>query len=1522
MLRIPLLRQAATPEEARQYVADLCRANTDYYVDDERGRGNVGELQHIFQKWHYVAELLQNALDEGAQRIHLTAEEDQLMFEHDGNPFEARHVFGLCNKGLSAKGAGTVGFMGLGFKSVFHRYERASVASGMWRFYLEVPLQREERYNDPHLDWTGCFLPRWSDEIEAPTHGMRCRFTFTGRRGGAIADDLRQVLGEEADLLALLAWRGVRELWWADRQWTLASDPPDPDAAERRLIITAQDQHGAKRTWVLFERRYQPSDDAIRAFLTHRRIRPAPGERDKVYAEAARPRHVALFCWLDDGHPKSVGRRGRVYAMLPTNVTTPLGMHLQADWLLNTSREELIHRDNNAWHEAIRDQIPPLLRAVVAWTAELGRQGVAGWERGYDALPEASAASNRDDAWLVGPEFEALLRAELQSLPAFPLPPEPDKPAEFIAPDQTRLLPSPLVALFGDDPAAQRRLFGARALSTPLLGERALKCLRRLRLLTQLQPDEVAEHWRDGTAVTAWLHATPPKQRHALLVELLEALAKLDDDEDWRAAPLVCLPAEDGGRTSREDLRRFPKQWDIVRADKRVHQALRPCAGPLDRLLEWRFDAFLTRNQRGLAYIQDCPVPELKTVTDRWWKTLHEHPPEEEADLVMHFTNWVRKKLPKVRGLVHKVLARFPKKRKQLLDGDEVLLADPYASEHRRALFEDMPAVIREYLDVDAEADPADWRAFFGSLALTCWPQGDVLRVTSQVVSRNELQERVGENQVLPYLTRAKRLSWMAWHPQCFRVHDWEVPNRLWRRLNAQSPSRELLIAFSHALNDETRDYLASRARPRIQYYVEEKKNDHESKTLQCSARWLLQLTDLRWVFAGESGPFRPCEVLSPGSPPEQGALIATLPAGLVEKLPRLEFRKPLADASAAERLRILGPTTDDPARLAALLDEAREEGSRSDAARRELLAVLGEVELFAARDGTRRRYARLVGPKQTAVPRATDLGGFLLWTDDLGGPVADALERMEGWDDTLRIPQVASSSQILAFLHDAWQRGRDVPERAADEAKSRIIAQAYRYVVEDLEAEAAEGEYDLRQEWAQAREEAWVFAESRWVSVESAVLDDLGDPDLCARMPESHWATPAYLGRSPDEQHRTAWWLDLRLLSDEVERTPLIGQPVEGGVVPGRRERFARLVTVLERLQEREKQPSGSSGGAGSSLELRVVRSLAVQTRWLDGSLDPVTAAVSAYLSEGRPPAPSILYIAGDPADFSLVAFDLLLRRYSGLRGGASLAGRISWLLANVDEAARFERILATVCAAHNVELPAGPPPSAGPAEPEEDGTPDGADKGHEERTRRKVGPSGGAPGAGDRSPGSDDGDGREGGGRETDSRRRGARSGSVAGVGTDPESPPSPHERRDDVRGRDAVRQYEIDHGREPGPPLDPLNEGYDLTSKDPATGITRRIEVKGIGDWDAWAVSVTSAQFRHGFREADPGVEYWLYVVDDVNSGRPHVFAIRKAVQRIERFYFRADFWRERADEHGEVGLPLAPDSPGMNEPAQTP
>ncbi len=204
---------------------NLRQRNNDFY-SDPRGKGALKDLQQTFpHPWLYVAELLQNAIDEGASRISILIEgDDQLIFEHNGHSFTQSDVESLCARGVSSKGAGTVGFMGVGFKAVFRSYERVQVISAPWRFSLSVPAVRGEKFGDLQRDWIGAVLPRWDSEANAPSTGMTCRFVLSGRLPDLepINNDLERLFGEDKTLLALLAWRGVEELNWNGDLWVLS----------------------------------------------------------------------------------------------------------------------------------------------------------------------------------------------------------------------------------------------------------------------------------------------------------------------------------------------------------------------------------------------------------------------------------------------------------------------------------------------------------------------------------------------------------------------------------------------------------------------------------------------------------------------------------------------------------------------------------------------------------------------------------------------------------------------------------------------------------------------------------------------------------------------------------------------------------------------------------------------------------------------------------------------------------------------------------------------------------------------------------------------------------------------------------------------------------------------------------------------------------------------------------------------------------------------------------------------------
>jgi hypothetical protein len=155
---------------APQFVVELCAKNRAFY-DTDLGQGALKDFQQTFpHPWLYVGEVLQNAVDAGATRIRLAVEGSSLVFEHDGAAFEERHVVGLCSRGMSTKGAGSVGFMGIGFKAVFYSFERGDVSSGPWRFRLCVTEEVGE-YGERQRDWLGCALPTFVHDIGSPLLG-------------------------------------------------------------------------------------------------------------------------------------------------------------------------------------------------------------------------------------------------------------------------------------------------------------------------------------------------------------------------------------------------------------------------------------------------------------------------------------------------------------------------------------------------------------------------------------------------------------------------------------------------------------------------------------------------------------------------------------------------------------------------------------------------------------------------------------------------------------------------------------------------------------------------------------------------------------------------------------------------------------------------------------------------------------------------------------------------------------------------------------------------------------------------------------------------------------------------------------------------------------------------------------------------------------------------------------------------------------------------------------------------------
>lgn len=106
---------------------------------------------HYSDSNHFVYELLQNAEDENADRVVIEYDKNQLIFYHNGEPFDEADVKGVSSMLMGTKSkndAQTIGRFGMGFKSVFKYTNQPEVYSNKEAFLIRNYLLPEEIKED------------------------------------------------------------------------------------------------------------------------------------------------------------------------------------------------------------------------------------------------------------------------------------------------------------------------------------------------------------------------------------------------------------------------------------------------------------------------------------------------------------------------------------------------------------------------------------------------------------------------------------------------------------------------------------------------------------------------------------------------------------------------------------------------------------------------------------------------------------------------------------------------------------------------------------------------------------------------------------------------------------------------------------------------------------------------------------------------------------------------------------------------------------------------------------------------------------------------------------------------------------------------------------------------------------------------------------------------------------------------------------------------------------------------------
>jgi ribosomal protein S24E len=142
------------------------------------------------------------------------------------------------------------------------------------------------------------------------------------------------------------------------------------------------------------------------------------------------------------------------------------------------------------------------------------------------------------------------------------------------------------------------------------------------------------------------------------------------------------------------------------------------------------------------------------------------------------------------------------------------------------------------------------------------------------------------------------------------------------------------------------------------------------------------------------------------------------------------------------------------------------------------------------------------------------------------------------------------------------------------------------------------------------------------------------------------------------------------------------------------------------------------------------------------------------------------------------------------------------------------------------------------------------------------------------------------------------------------DDQNNPSEYNLAVEIVARGAVCAYEKERGRV-AEQMAQTHPGYDIISRNNATGEERFIEVKGInGEWNQTGVGLSRCQFSNA---QDFGARFWLYVVEFAfEPVRTRIHPIRSPATQVTAFMFDGN-WRDAATE--ERADPSSLFSPGV-------
>lgn len=286
---------------------------------------------------HFIYELIQNAEDteclEQQHSIEFTIMENGLLVVNNEKGFSDEQIQAICAFGQSTKSSnknsGYIGEKGIGFKSVFKISDKPAISSNGYKFYFR-------RFSDDGLE-TEYIIPHWIDDIELKNYPEKFQesdytalylpFSNT-KKIEQLKNDIKHI-----EPILLLFLKKLTNIKISENQKTYV-DCSKIESSDENLYTITIDATNSRNKYFLFKKTLSVPQDLDE-------VSKKDGRRKEV-----KHREIVLaFPELSNEL-----KEDRIFAFLPTKLHSGLKFIIQADFILQSGRENIaIDSEWNEW---------------------------------------------------------------------------------------------------------------------------------------------------------------------------------------------------------------------------------------------------------------------------------------------------------------------------------------------------------------------------------------------------------------------------------------------------------------------------------------------------------------------------------------------------------------------------------------------------------------------------------------------------------------------------------------------------------------------------------------------------------------------------------------------------------------------------------------------------------------------------------------------------------------------------------------------------------------------------------------------------------------------------------------------------------------------------------------------------------------------------------------------------------------------------------------------------------------------